>query len=154
MKLSLPTRPATPHDIAECIVVRGQTRENAVTVERLAAVGVTLESWRADVESGTLPGFVCEEQGRIVGYCFGDVTSGEIVVLALLPQAEHQGLGRALLAQTVALLQARGFTRLFLGCAADPAVRSHGFYRHLGWQPTGEVDTRGDEILELVLPVA
>ncbi|MER2177626.1 MAG: GNAT family N-acetyltransferase, partial [Stenotrophomonas maltophilia] len=28
-------------------------------------------------------------------------------------------------------------------------VRSHGFYRHLGWRPTGEIDSLGDEVLEL-----
>jgi len=33
--------------------------------------------------------------------------------------------------------------------AADPAVRAHGFYRKLGWHPTGERTTNGDEILQL-----
>ena len=45
-----------------------------------------------------------------------------------------------------------GWRRLFLGCSTDPASRSHGFYRHLGWQPTGRLDAHGDEILALLLP--
>ena len=49
--------------------------------------------------------------------------------------------------------QTRGTQRLwahpaFLDCSPDPKVRSYGFYRHLGWQSTGALDTHGDEILE------
>ncbi len=34
---------------------------------------------------------------------------------------------------------------------AQGGFRSHGFYRHLGWRPTGEIDDLGDEVLELHL---
>lgn len=44
---------------------------------------------------------------------------------------------------------ANGFMSLFLGCSTDPASRSYGFYRHLGWTPTGTLDDAGDEILTL-----
>ncbi|WP_175862689.1 GNAT family N-acetyltransferase [Burkholderia cepacia] len=44
---------------------------------------------------------------------------------------------------------ANGFTSLFLGCSTDPTSRSYGFYRHLGWTPTGTLDAAGDEILTL-----
>jgi GNAT superfamily N-acetyltransferase len=69
-------------------------------------------------------------------------------VLALLPAHEGQGVGRQLLARVVDRLLAAGHGRLFLGCSADPASRSHGFYRHLGWRSTGSVDAHGDEVLE------
>ena len=90
--------------------------------------------------------------GELVGYCFGDRRSGEVVVLALLPAWEGQGLGARLLSLVVDGLRSEGFERLFLGCSADPASRSHGFYRHLGWRPTGERDGHGDEVLELRVP--
>jgi GNAT superfamily N-acetyltransferase len=141
-------RPATPEDVATCVVLRGRTRENAVSVERLAAAGITVQSWSADVASGALPGQVCCDGPTIVGYCFADGASGEVVVLALLPAYEGRGIGRRLLDLVVAQLVARGHRRLFLGCAADPATRSHGFYRHLGWTSTGTFDRFGDEILE------
>jgi hypothetical protein len=48
-------------------------------------------------------------------------------------------------------LRSQGHGRLFLGCASDPAVRSYGFYRHLGWVSTGTTDLHGDEVLELHL---
>jgi len=141
-------RPATADDAQACIALRGMTRENAVSAERLAQLGITVESWADDIRSDRLPGFVCMSADKMVGYGFGDALSGEVVVLALLPQAESRGIGRALLAKVVAMLRARHFKRLFLGCSADPLVRSYGFYRHLGWRSTGAVDARGDEILE------
>jgi GNAT superfamily N-acetyltransferase len=150
--MELEYRPATPGDIAECVVLRGRTRENAVSAERLASVGITVESWAADVRSGVLPGYVCTHAGVIAGYCFGDTASGEIVVLALLPAYENRGIGRQLLDLMVGHLGALGHKRLHLGCSADPATRSHGFYRHLGWTSTGTVDRFGDEVLELFPP--
>ena len=146
--MSLQFRPAAPADIAACLDLRGKTRENAISAERLAAVGITVASWADDVASGTLPGFVCTDEGAIAGYCFGDAASGEIVVLALLPAYESQGIGRRLLGLVVAQLSAAGHKRLFLGCSADPKTRSHGFYRHLGWSSTGAVDRFSDEVLE------
>lgn len=143
------TRLAIADDIGACLVLRGQTRENAISVERLAALGITAESWADDLRSGALTGHVATEQGAIIGYCFGDNASGEVVVLALLPAYERRGIGRRLLGLVVRHLGDAGHRRLFLGCAADPATRSHGFYRHLGWASTGSFDQAGDEILEL-----
>jgi GNAT superfamily N-acetyltransferase len=86
----------------------------------------------------------------MAGYCFADRDTGEVLVLALLPDYEGRGVGRQLLQEVVSLTRDAGHTRLFLACSADPRSRSHGFYRRLGWRPTGEIDEAGDEILELV----
>jgi GNAT superfamily N-acetyltransferase len=75
-----------------------------------------------------------------------------MVVLALLPAHEGRGIGQRLLGRVIAHLGEAGHKRLFLGCAADPATRSFGFYRHLGWVSTGTFDQAGDEILELFTP--
>ena len=144
-------RRAVPSDIAACIELRGKTRENAVSVERLRQLGVTQESWSAEVASDDLPGYVCLEHGRIVGYVFADKQTGEVVVLALLPDWEGRGIGKKLLGMTVADLAKLGLQRLFLGCSCDPKVRSYGFYRHLGWKSTGTFDSNNDEVLELIL---
>lgn len=146
--MTIAYRRAAPDDTPACIVLRGMTRENAFSVERLAALGITLESWSSSVADGSLPGHVATENGRIVGYCFGERETGEIAVLALLPDHEEKGIGRTLLNLVVADFKDFGFNRLFLSCSSDPAVRSYGFYRHLGWRSTGSFDDRGDEILE------
>jgi ribosomal protein S18 acetylase RimI-like enzyme len=143
-------RKAVPDDAPACIVLRGRTRENALSVEQLRAVGVTLESWRSGIADDTLPGYVALADGVLAGYCFGARDTGEIVVLALLPDYEGRGIGKTLLGLMVAQFKAMGLKRLFLGCSSDPAVRSYGFYRHLGWRPTGAVDGLGDEVLEYV----
>ncbi|WAC73465.1 GNAT family N-acetyltransferase [Roseateles sp. SL47] len=165
--MTLTLRPALPSDIAACIDLRGRTRENAVSASRLAELGITEASWSAQVREAALPGVVAIVHGALAGdtlagdpvaggtlagYCFGDAHSGEIVVLAMLPRYEGQGLGRRLLDTMVAHLAALGHRRLFLGCSDNPAHRSHGFYRRLGWSPTGLRDGLGDEVLELRLP--
>ena len=145
-------RPATAADAPACLALRGLTRENAISVAQLAAMGITAESWAAAVGAGELPGFVCvDEQAVLVGYCFGDKASGEVVVLALLPEYEGQGIGKRLLNLLVDALVQAGHLRLFLGCSPDPAVRSYSFYRQQGWVPTGRFDKNGDEELELLV---
>ena len=144
-------RSAQPDDAEECVVIRGKTRQNPASEELLRSMGITSRSWAENIRSGALPGHVCTVDEKIVGYCFGDRDTGEIVVLAMLPEFEDRGIGRHLLDQTVKELGKLGHTRLFLGCSPYPESRSHGFYRHLGWRSTGTFDQYGDEILELIL---
>jgi GNAT superfamily N-acetyltransferase len=141
-------RLALPDDIRRCVFIRGRTRENALSEEALALRGVTEAGWRRDVETGRLFGHVCTAGEEIVGYCFADRETGEIVVLALLPEHEFKGIGKALISVVTDDLRGLGFARIFLECTVDPRARSHGFYRHLGWVPTGEAVGHGDEILE------
>ena len=141
-------RRAVPADAPTCVAIRGQTRDNAIKPAQLAALGITADTWAAAMHSGALAGHVAEQHGRVLGHCFGAVATGEVLVLAVLPEADGRGLGRQLLALVSADLLALGHTRLFLSASIDPAMRSHGFYRHLGWRPAGVVDSHGDETLE------
>ena len=141
-------RIAVPDDAAECVLLRGRTRENAVSPERLESIGISVESWGNEIRTGELVGYICIANETMIGYCFGSSAKGEVVVLALLPEYEGQGIGKTLLSRVTDDLIKLGTTRLFLGCSADPESRSHGFYRHLGWRSTGEIDKYGDEILE------
>ena len=111
-------------------------------------MGITLESWASSVADGTLPGHVCTSADRIAGYCFGVRDTGEIAVLALLPEFENRGIGRTLLNLMIRDFEKLGLARLFLGCSSDPGTRSYGFYRHLGWRSTGTFDAANDEVLE------
>lgn len=142
-------RRAVPEDAAECVVARGRTRQNAASEEWLRSIGITAKSWGENIRSGALPGHVCIADNTIVGFCFGLRDTGEIQVLAVLPDFENRGIGRELLARTSKELATLGHARLFLGCSPDPASRSYGFYRHVGWRSTGKFDERGDEILEI-----
>ena len=141
-------RAAVPEDAAECLRIRGLTRENAFSEQDLADLGISPQSWGDGIADGSCPGYVAMVDDKMAGYCFADSESGEIMVLALLPEYEGLGLGRTLLERMVRDLQERGFKRLFLACNSDPKVRSYGFYRHLGWTESGQRDEFGDDILE------
>lgn len=141
-------RAAEPEDASECLRIRGLTRENAFSEQDLAALGITVQSWGAGIADGSCPGYVALVDEKMAGYCFADSDSGEIMVLALLPEYESLGLGRTLLERMAQDLRDRGFKRLFLACNSDPQVRSYGFYRYLGWAESGQRDEFGDDILE------
>jgi GNAT superfamily N-acetyltransferase len=149
--LSYAYRKAVPEDAPECLSVRGQTRENSFSVEQLKAIGVTVDTWREGIKDGSLPGYVCEFEGAIIGYCFGSPETGEIVVLVVLGDHEGQGIGRRMLNTMVEDFKKLGHKRLFLGCSSNPEVRSYGFYRHEGWKSAGTVDSANDEVLELLI---
>jgi ribosomal protein S18 acetylase RimI-like enzyme len=141
-------RPAVSADAEDCVKLRGRTRENAISASSLASLGINARTWGSSIETGQLPGRVCTVNGQIVAYCFGDSGTGEIVVLAVLPKYECRGIGKALLSSVMEALRKLGHKRLFLGCSRNSAHRSYGFYRALGWRPTGEFDDNDDEVLE------
>lgn len=147
--MNLKYRKAIPEDANECITLRGSTRENSYSIEELAEVGITLETWRNGIHDGDFPGYVCLDNKKIVGMCFGHKDSGEILVVAILPDYENLGIGKNLLELTIKELKLLGHNRIFLGCNSNSSSRSYGFYRHLGWTSTGSIDSNGDEILEL-----
>ena len=147
--MQLKYRPALPEDAAECVALRAMTRQNAFSKEQLRSIGITAESWGENIRSGALPGHVCTSDENIAGYCFGARDTGEIEVLAVLPDFENRGIGRELLRRTTEKLAELGHRRLYLGCSPSPTSRSYGFYRHLGWRSTGTFDRFSDEILEL-----
>ena len=120
-----------------------------MSVSDLEAYGITENSWTQRLAAGKLCGRVCVLGKNIVGYCFGNCESGEIEVLVVLPEHEGIGVGKTLLEDVVGSLRAQGHTVIWLGASPDPAKRAYRFYRHLGWKPSGDTDSRGDQILKL-----
>lgn len=141
-------REARVGDVARCIEIRGLTRENPIPAETLKQFGVTEQSWTAQVEQKRSVGVVLQHQDQLVGFCFGDTTTGEIQSLAILPEYESNGFSKIMLSLVIEKLFLLGLERLWLAASPSPQIRAHGFYRHLGWKPTGEKDMHGDEILE------
>lgn len=72
-------------------------------------------------------------------------------MLAVLPDFEGQGVGKKLLSNVVDQLQRNGANSIWLAADSNASVRAHGFYRRLGWLPTGAVLENGDEVLEFRL---
>ena len=127
--------------------MRARTRENPISREQLAELGITPAAIAGDLASGRIKGWVCAHDSQLVGFCNGDGKTGEVLVLAVLPEYERRGVGSNLLAHAVEWLRSVGFKTLWLAASPDSGLRAHGFYRSLGWRPNGEVDDNGDEIL-------
>jgi ribosomal protein S18 acetylase RimI-like enzyme len=120
----------------------------------LAKLGVKLPPSPVDLLDGKLKAWECingtrGDGSQLVGHCTGDSTTGEILHLQVGAGYQGRGIGKKLLALTVASLRTAGAKRIWLAATSDPTARAYGFYRAVGWRPTGEVTRNGQEILEL-----
>jgi GNAT superfamily N-acetyltransferase len=147
--MDLVFRETLPSDIEGSFSVRARTRENPISEEGLASLGITAESTAKQMGSGRVKGWVCLDSSTLVGFCSGDAESGEVLVLAVLPDYERKGIGTYLLARVVEWLRSVGSDTIWLAASSDPRIRAHGFYRSLGWRPNGKTEQNGDEILVL-----
>ena len=102
----------------------------------------------AESQSERIKVWECRVNTRVVGRCVASLQSGEILFVGVLPSYEDLGIGRTLLASACQWHRASGAARIWLQTFPDPALRSYGFYRAVGWRPTGERTEDGDEILE------
>src|SRR5487761_193689 len=123
-------------DIEALFSVRARTRQNPLSISRLATLGITLESTAKAIASGRVSGWVCTDAGPVVGFCSGCSDTGEVMVLAVLPEYEARGIGSRLLTLVVEWFRSCGHDRIWLAASPKPEVRAYGFYRSLGWHPT------------------
>ncbi len=84
------------NDVPDLIALRGKTRENAISAEQLAALGIT-PARVIDYLRTTHQGWLCAVEGTIVGFAIGDGSTGELWVIAVLPDFEGRGIGSRLL---------------------------------------------------------
>jgi GNAT superfamily N-acetyltransferase len=121
-----------PQDLSEIIDVRGSTRENPFSREALRQLGITEES-TAKLLRTTHRGWLCEEEGRAVGFSIGDGKTGELWVIAVLPAFEGRGVGSRLLEEVEAWLWSLGWNELWLWTSPDQQKRAFTFYQKHGW---------------------
>jgi GNAT superfamily N-acetyltransferase len=110
--------------------------------------------WRAMLEAdedGRTPAWVCEMDGRTVGFLSSGpprdddvpLPAAEIYAIYVLPEAWRGGFGRALMSTAVDHWRARGTMTLVLW-VFEANTRARTFYEAAGWQPDG-----GRQTLEL-----
>ncbi len=128
-------------DIPAMHEVRTSVRENVLASPEL----VTLASYRSMLEDRGR-GWVCEREGRIVGFSVSDLEARNIWALFVHPDHERRGLGRQLLDHAVAWLFEQGVETIWLTTAA--ASRAERFYRAAGWRVVG-AEPNGDLRFEL-----
>jgi GNAT superfamily N-acetyltransferase len=135
-------------DFERCIEIRGMTRDNPIPAEILQEFGVTKDAWVPLVRDKRIVGVIAEYNDEVIGFCSGDVNTGKVLALALLPEFEGLGLGKNILVLVADKIFSLGRDKLWLAASPNPEIRAHGFYRHLGWVPTGVIDKNRDELLE------
>ena len=110
------------------------------------------QAWRerlSDPEEPTRT-FVAVRQGQVVGFCTCGPARmdapegyGEMHAISILVTAQHQGLGRRLVAETARALQAMGYSGMTLSVLRDnPAGRM--FYESLGGRLAGHHEDEFD----------
>jgi len=146
--MSASYRPMLIDDLPAAFAVRLSTIENAITMERLESdYGITPQSLAAAMRSD-VKGWLCEDAGKVVGFAMGDLSNGEVGVVAVLPGYEGRGIGKNLLTLVQNWLFSGGHSEIWLLSNPDSTIRAHGFYRKLGWRAVGE--RRGDnEVMKL-----
>lgn len=128
-------RPATEADVETLFDIRTDVRENQMTREALASIGVTPESVAQMLRTDS-GGWLAEVDGRPVAFAMADGTRGTVFALFVRRGYEGRGLGRALLAKAAAWLFARGCDEVWLTTGAD-APGANAFYRRVGWREDG-----------------
>ena len=134
--MTIAIRIALPEDVPILNAIRTSVRENHMTLEQMAAYGITPEVI-ADLLRTTGRGFIGSIDGVDAGIAIADSKEGNIFAMFVLPDYEGHGLGRLLLAHAEAFLAASGVTSAWLEAGAAPGIRAHGFYEHLGWRRDG-----------------
>jgi ribosomal protein S18 acetylase RimI-like enzyme len=131
--LQVSIRPITHADIPALFRLRPRTRENALTMDELRALGITPDTVAGWLEGAT-KGWLWEASAdEIVGFCMADRSTGELLVIALLPAYEGRGIGGQLMQHAEHWLAESGCSRAWLTTDLDPSLRAYGFYRHRGW---------------------
>jgi len=136
----MPTiRKMTVADLPEVFAVRISTVENSVTLQELEdEYELTQDSLAAAMQLSA-KGWVCEVDGKIVGFAMGDSESGEMTVIAVLGAFERQGIGEKLLTKVRDWLFECGHDEVWLVTTPDPNFRAYGFYQSQGWIATGVI---------------
>jgi ribosomal protein S18 acetylase RimI-like enzyme len=119
-------------DIPALFTVRVATRENTLSREDLTQMGIT-EMSVAEMLRSSHSGWLCEVDGRVVGFAMGNHANGEMWVIAVLPEHEERGIGEELLTRVEHDLWDAGWDTIWLTTDVDPSLRAYGFYLRLGW---------------------
>jgi GNAT superfamily N-acetyltransferase len=128
-------RTATEADVETLFRIRTDVRENNMTLDALAAAGVTPESIVQMLRTDSRA-WLAEWEGQPAAFAMADAARGTVFALFVRRGYEERGMGRALLAEAAAWLFARGWEEIWLTTGAD-APGANAFYRRVGWREDG-----------------
>ena len=124
-------REAKPDDIPQIQIVRNSVKENMLSYPNLVTDQDCLEFI---TKRGK--GWVCENDGRIVGFAIADLIEENISALFLDPEFEGKGIGQKLQKMMLDWYFNQGKEYVWLG--TSPNTRADKFYRKSGWIENGK----------------
>lgn len=123
-------REALAADIQQIQIVRNSVRENMLSDPSLVTDNDCLE-----YITNRGKGWVCELDGRILGFSIVDLREYNVWALFVHPDFEKQGIGRKLHDLMLNWYFSQTNHLLWLGTA--PQTRAESFYRKAGWSENG-----------------
>jgi N-acetylglutamate synthase-like GNAT family acetyltransferase len=143
---ALRVREAVAADIPAMHAIRMDVRENTLSDPSW----LTPEVYRAHLgNAGVSNSWVCERDGRILGFSVARRAQADIWALFVDPAHEGRGIGRRLIAAATDWLFAQGVDTVSL--STTPDTRADAFYRANGWQ-RGELTDKGEVMFRLPRP--
>ncbi len=125
-------REITLDDIDAIFHVRISTDENNFTIEELLRHGITKQSVIEKLKS-TYKGWLSETKEKVTGFVMAEKVTGEIWVIAVLPEYINQKIGSRLLQLAETWLTENKLKRFWLTTDADKKLRAYSFYKKHGW---------------------
>jgi GNAT superfamily N-acetyltransferase len=128
-------REATIEDIPQIQIVRNSVKEN-----QLSNPALVTDKDCEDYITKRGKGWVCEIDGRVVGFSIADVQTNNIWALFVQPQYEGRGIGKSLHRLMLDWYFSQTEETMWLSTA--PGTRAEIFYKRAGWKVVG---THGKE---------
>ena len=142
LESSMKFRVAEERDIPGMTEVRLAVRENRLS----DPAWLTRQMWLDALEqSGTACTWVCEVDGRIVGFSSGRLSERDIWALFVDPQFEGQGIGSRLLDLATGWMAEHGVAIIELSTA--DRSRADLFYQRKGWK-RGELNAKSEVVYQ------
>jgi ribosomal protein S18 acetylase RimI-like enzyme len=123
-------RDAAEEDIPAIFEVRTSVRENHLSVEQMAKLGITNETIRQALCMEPCI-WVAVQGDHIVGFSMADAADACLFAAFVRPEWQGQGIGRRLMERAEAFLVKRHSS---VWLHTDGSSRAVGFYERLGWK--------------------
>lgn len=136
--MTIIVRNALEQDIPAIFAVRTSVRENHLSVEQMAGMGITHDTIR-EMLQGEPCIWVAAQGDHIVGFSVADAADACLFAAFVRPEWAGQGVGRRLMERAEAFLFERHSS---IWLHTDGSSRAAGFYERLGWKRMPDVENR------------
>lgn len=133
---SFEIRAATADDIPAIFDIRTSVRDNAITLARLAEVGITPESVRSTLGTTRQGWIAADANDVVIAFAMVEVSDAKVLGLFTRPGFERRGCGSTLLDRAAKYLFDHGAATIWLTTGRDTPAAD--FYRRRGWRVAGE----------------